>query len=217
VFSDAVLSRIANEGLAEFCDVFFDTGAFDVAEARRVLTAAARYGLKPRVHADQIAQIGASRLAAEITARSADHLERVDDESIAALKAAGTVAVLLPGCSLFLGVEQAPARGLLDADLPVALATDLNPGSSMIESLPLVMSLACTQMRMTPAEALVAATANAAAVLDRAGQIGTLSTGFAADLVILDVADYREWAYNVGRNCAATVIKRGQVVVGSQQ
>lgn len=214
VFGDKVLSQIARERLAEFCDVFCEVGAFDVSQSRRVLSRAAEHGLVPRVHADQITQMGASRLAAELRAVSADHLETIDEQSIRALRAAGTVAVLLPGCSFLLGVEQAPARTILDADLPVALATDLNPGSSMIESLPLVMSVACTQMRMTPAECLVACTANAAAALKRADRLGAIAEGMQADLAVLDVPDYRDWPYHVGRNCASTVIKAGAVVAG---
>ena len=213
VVADAVFEQIKGEGLAEFCDVFCDRGAFDVAQSQRVLEAATRSGLKPRIHADQIAQMGASRLAARVGAVSADHLEAIDDGAIAALKRAGTVAVLLPACSFFLGVAQAPARKLIEADLPVALATDLNPGSSMIESMPLVMSIACTQMGMTPAEALTAATANAAAAIDRHHRVGAIATGMQADLLILDVPRLEQWAYHVGRNCVRAVIKRGRLVV----
>ena len=213
VLADDVFDQIRTEGLAEFCDVFCDDGAFDAAQSQRVLEAAARSGLKPRIHADQIAQMGASRLAARVGAMSADHLETIDDGGIEALKRAGTVAVLLPACSFFLGVAQAPARKLLEADLPVALATDLNPGSSMVESMPLVMSIACTQMGMTPAEALTAATANAAAAIDRHCRLGAIAAGMQADLLVLDVPRLEQWAYHVGRNCVRTVIKRGRLVV----
>jgi imidazolonepropionase len=213
VLADGVLQRIRDDGLAEFCDVFCEAGAFNVAQARRVLTAGAKFGLRGKVHADQIHQIGASMLAAELGAVSADHLEKVDAAGIAAMKSAGTVAVLLPGSSFFLGVQQAPARALLDADLPVALATDFNPGSSMIESLPLVMSIACAQMRMTPLEALVAATANGAAALGREDEIGAIEKGMKADLVVLDVPNVERWMYEVGRNCVRAVIKSGQLEV----
>ena len=212
VLDDAVLSRIRREGLAEFCDVFCERTAFDVARSRRVLTTAARFGLKPRLHADQINQMGATILAGEVGAISADHLETIDDEGVAALKAAGTVAVLLPGCSFYLGVKQAPARRLLEADLPVALATDYNPGSAMVESLPLVMSIACTQTRMTPTEALVAVTANAAAAIDRHDRLGAIKVGMQADLVVLDVPNHLRWAYEPGRNCVRSVVKAGRVV-----
>ncbi|MBI4719108.1 MAG: imidazolonepropionase [Planctomycetes bacterium] len=212
LFADAVLARLRDERLAEFCDVFCERTAFTVEQSRRVLAKAKRYGLRPKLHADQISQMGASALAGELAAVSADHLEHIDDHGIDALHGAETVAVLLPGCSFFLGVQQAPARRLLDADLPVALGTDYNPGSSMIESLPLVMSIACTQMRLTPLEALVAATANAAAAVDRHRRLGAVQPGMQADLVILDVPDHRRWMYEPGRNCVRTVIKRGQVV-----
>ncbi len=212
VLADEVFETIKAEGLAEFCDVFCERGAFNIEQSRRVLETAKRYGLTPRVHADQITQMGASRLAAEVGAVSADHLETTDDGGIEALKHAGTVGVLLPGCSFFLGVKQAPARQLIEADLPIALATDLNPGSSMIESMPLVMSIACTQMKVTPAEALVAATANAAAALRRHHRIGSITCGMQADLLILDVPALEHWPYHVGRNCVRTVIKLGRLV-----
>ena len=213
VLADEVLQQIVSQGLAEFCDVFCERSAFDVEQSRRVLETAGRHGLRPRVHADQITQMGASRLAAEVGAISADHLETTDRGGIEALERAGTVGVLLPGCSFYLGVEQAPAGELIEADLPVALATDLNPGSSMIESMQLVMSMACTQMRMTPAQALVAATANAAAAINRHQRIGAIAPGMQADLLILDVPGFEQWAYHVGRNCVKTVLKAGEVVL----
>jgi imidazolonepropionase len=212
VLDDAVLSRIRDEGLAEFCDVFCERTAFDLAQSHRVLSTAERFGLRPRLHADQITQMGATTLAGEVGAISADHLETIDDAGVAALKKAGTVAVLLPGCSFYLRVEQAPARRLLEADLPVALATDYNPGSAMLESLPLVMAIACTQMRMTPTEALAAATANAAAALNRQDRLGAIKAGMQADLIVLDVPNHLRWCYEPGRNVVQTVIKAGQVV-----
>ncbi len=213
VFDDKVLARLRDEQLAEFCDVFCETTAFTVEQARRVLTAAKRFGLRPKVHADQITQMGASTLAGELGAISADHLEKINDAGIAAMKRAGSVAVMLPGCSWFLGIEQAPARRLIDADLPVAVATDYNPGSSMVESLPLVMSIACTQMRMTPIEAVVAATANAATVVNRQDRLGGIRVGMQADLVVLDVPTVERWLYEPGRNCVYTVVKAGRAVV----
>jgi len=212
ILDDDVLSRIRDERLAEFCDVFCERTAFDVAQSRRVLTTAKRFGLRPKLHADQMTQMGASRLAGEVEAISADHLERIDGPGINAMKKAGCVAVLLPGCSFFLGVEQAPARRLIEAGLPVAIATDYNPGSAMIESLPLVMHIACTQMRLTPTEALVAATANAAAAINRHQRVGAIALGMQADLVILDVPNHRRWMYEPGRNGARAVVKRGVVV-----
>ncbi len=217
VLDEAVLARIRDEHLAEFCDVFCEHAVFDVEQARRVLTAAAKHGLKPRIHADQITQMGATVLAGEVGAVSADHLEVVDDAGIAAMKEAGTVAVLLPGCSFFLGVGQAPARQLLDADLPVALATDYNPGSSMVSSLPLVMSIACTQMGMTPTEAIIAATANAAVAVNRQDRVGAIAVGMQADLVVLDVPNHLRWCYEPGRNCVRAVIKAGLEVAISER
>jgi len=215
VLADSVLGRIRDESLAEFCDVFCERTAFDVPQSRRVLTAAARFGLRPKLHADQITQMGASKLAGEVGAISADHLETIDEAGLAALKSAGTIGVLLPGCSFYLGVAQAPARRILEADLPVAVATDYNPGSSMIESLPLVMSIAAVQARMTPSEVLAAVTANAAAAIDRHRRVGAIEVGMQADLVILDVPDFERWMYEPGRNCVRTVIKKGQVVASN--
>jgi imidazolonepropionase len=213
VLDDKVLERIRDEGLAEFCDVFCERTAFDIEQSRRVLLKAKGFGLKPRLHADQITGMGATALAGEVGAVSADHLETIDDAGIAAMKAAGTVAVLLPGCSFFLGVAQAPARRIIEAGLPVAVATDYNPGSSMIESLPLVMSIACTQARMTPTEAVVAATANAAAALHRQDRLGAIEVGMQADLLVLDVPTHRRWLYEPGRNCTRAVFKCGKLVV----
>ena len=216
VLDEGVLARIRDERLAEFCDVFCERTAFDVPQSRRVLTAARAYGMTPKLHADQITQLGASALAGEVGAVSADHLETIDDAGVAAMKGAGCVAVLLPGCSLFLGVAQAPARRIMDADLPVAVATDFNPGSAMIESLPQVMGIACTQMRMTPTEALVAATANAAAAVGRQDRLGAIVVGRQADLLVLDVPNHDRWLYEQGRNAVRHVIKRGETVVTNE-
>ena len=213
IAGEELLRQIADEGLACFCDVFCDKGAFTVEQARRVLERAARVGLKPKLHADELAQIGATRLAGELHAVSADHLETIDDGGIAALKSVGAVAVVLPGTSFFLGIEHCDARRLIDAGLPVALSTDCNPGSSMIESLPLVMNIACCQLRMPPVEVLTAVTANAAAAVDRHRRLGAIETGYDADLVILDAPTLDEWFYTPGRNRVKTVIKRGQVVL----
>ncbi len=207
-----LLGRIADEKLARFCDVFCDAGAFTVEQARRVLTRAADAGLKLKIHADELEQIGASRLAGELGAVSADHLERIDDAGIAALRAAGTIAVVLPGTSFFLGIEHCNARRLIDAGLPVALATDCNPGSCMIESLPLIMNIACCQLHMPPLEVLAAVTANAAAAIGEQRRIGAIAEGHDADLVVLDSRDLNEWFYTPGRDRVCAVIKRGEIV-----
>ncbi|GIK16967.1 MAG: imidazolonepropionase [Planctomycetota bacterium] len=215
VLADDVLATIRDERLAEFCDVFCERTAFDLPRSRRVLETGKRYGLRPKLHADQITQMGATRLAAEVGAISADHLEHVDDEALALMYRAGVIAVLLPACSFFLGVPQAPARRILDADVPVALATDCNPGSSMVESLPLTLTIACTQMRMTPVEALVATTANAAAALGRQDRLGAMRVGMQADLVLLDVPSVERWLYEPGRSAVRAVIKSGEIVAGA--
>ncbi|MBU0641304.1 MAG: imidazolonepropionase [Planctomycetes bacterium] len=212
IASEQLLSEIAREGLARFCDVFCDRGAFTVEQARRVLQRAAAAGLKPKLHADELAQIGATLLAGELAAVSADHLELIDEGGLAALKAAGAVAVVLPGTSFFLGIPHCDARRLIEADLPVALATDCNPGSSMIESLPLIMNIAACQLRMLPLEVLSACTANAAAALDLHKRRGAIARGFDADLVVLDTPSLEEWFYTPGRPRVQTVIKRGEIV-----
>jgi len=213
VASDAVFETLARERLAAFCDVFCETVAFSVEQSRRVLARARRAGLKLKLHADQLAQIGASRLAAELGATSADHLEQIDEAGIAALRDAGTIATVLPGCTFFLGAPHADARRMLAAGLPVAVATDLNPGSAHVESLPLVMNIACCQMRMSIEETLVACTANAAAALDLHHRLGAIAVGFDADLVALDCAHLAEWLYSPGRNRVRKVLKRGRLVL----
>lgn len=212
VTQPSVLETIRRERLAEFADVFCERGAFDVAQAERYLAACARFGLRAKVHADQLSQMGASALAARLDAVSADHLEHIDDAAIEAMKSACTIPVLLPGCSLFLNSRPADARRLIRAGLPVAVATDVNPGSCMIESLPLVMSLACTMLRMAPVEAAVACTANAAAAIGRVDRLGAIAVGSAADLLVLSVPSVERMCYEVGRPCVCAVIKSGRVV-----
>jgi len=212
VLNDAILSQIRRDGLAEFADAFCERGAFNIEQSRRFLAACAKHGLIPKLHADQITNTGATRLAVELNAASADHLECVDDASIRSLIGSRTIPVVLPGCSFFLNCERAPARKLIDAGLPVAIATDCNPGSSMIESLPLIMSMACTMLRMTPAEALAACTANAAAALRRADRIGAIAVGHQADLLILELSCLEKWPYQVGVNPVTTVISRGRAI-----
>jgi imidazolonepropionase len=212
VVSDELMGRIADEGLAEFVDVFCEESGFTVEESRRILLAGITRGLAGRIHADQITQMGASRLAAEVRCVSADHLERIDEGGIAALRSAGVIAGLLPGCSFYLGVPQAPARRLLDSGVRVAFATNYNPGSSMVESLPLVLSIACTQMRVTPSEALAGATSTAAAALRREKSLGRIEKGMVADLVVLGAPSVDQWLSEVGRGSVRTVLKRGRVV-----
>lgn len=208
-----LIPRVAREGLAEFCDVFCDRGAFTVGQARRILIAARACGLAPRVHAEQLARTGAARLAVELHAASADHLEQVNRSDIRALGASDTVATLLPGCCFHLGLHRyPPARELISAGAGVALATDFNPGTSPTLNMQMILSLACTQMRMSPAEAIAAATINPAYSLRRHKQIGSIEVGKFADLAVFDLADYREIPYYFGVNHCWLTLKRGEVI-----
>jgi imidazolonepropionase len=207
------IPQAALGGLAEFCDVFCDRGAFTVAQARRILTAARACGMMLRIHAEQLARTGAARLAVELRAASADHLEKINRADIRALAASDVACTLLPGCCFHLGLAQyGPARALLDAGAIVALATDFNPGTSPTLNMQMILSLACTQMRMTPAEAIAAATINGAYALRRHGQIGSLEVGKYADLAVFNLADHREIPYYFGVNHCCLVMKRGEIV-----
>jgi len=208
-----IIPTIASRGLAEFCDVFCDRGAFTPAQARRILTAARVCGLELRLHAEQLARTGGTRLAIDLHAASVDHLERVNRADIRALAGSDTVCTLLPGAVFHLGKSTyAPARALIDAGAVVALATDFNPGTAPSVSMPMVLSLACTQMRMTPAEAVAAATINAAHALRRADRLGSLEPGKQADLCAFELCDYREIPYYFGTNLCRWTLKRGQVI-----
>ena len=200
--------------LAEAADVFVERGAFDVAQARRYLEACREHGLALRLHGDQFTESGAIGLAIELGARSVDHLEATGPEGIAAIAASDVTAVLLPASALFLNRPMPPGRALVDAGAAVALATDFNPGSAFCESLPLVTSLAATQLRLSPAEALVACTVNPAHVLGRADRLGRIAPGYAADLVLLEAPDWRYLAYHLAGDVVATVIKDGTVAAG---
>ena len=194
-----MLPRVAAEKLAEYCDVFCEQGVFTTDESWQILSAARCHGLGLRVHADQLSLSGGAKLAAELNATTADHLEHTDVTGIMALHAAKVQPVLLPGSVYALGSSQYPAaRQMIDAGLAVVLATDFNPGSSPTPSMTMVLSLACTQMKMTPAEAISAATINAAYSLGRGGEIGSLEKGKRADFVIHEASDYRELAYFFG-------------------
>jgi imidazolonepropionase len=198
--------------VAEAADVFLERGAFDAEHARRYLGACKRSGLALRLHGDQFSEAGAVPLALELGAHSIDHLEATGPDGVAALAGGDVVAVLLPASALFLGRPMPPARALVDAGAAVALATDFNPGSSFCESIPLVCSLAATQLRLTPAEALGACTVNAAHVLRRADRVGRLAPGYAGDAVLLDAPDWRYVAYHLGGDIVHTVIVAGEVV-----
>lgn len=210
---ERLIPEVALAGLAEFCDVFCDRGAFNVRQARCILAAARACGLVPRIHAEQLARTGAARLAVELEAASADHLEKISRGDVRALADSSVVATLLPGCCFHLGLSRyAPARALIDAGAAVALATDYNPGTSPTVSLPMVMSLACAQMRMTPAEVIAASTINAAFSLRRHRHIGSIEVGKYADLAVFDVEDYREIPYYFGVNHCVMTLKHGEVI-----
>ncbi|HSY72717.1 MAG TPA: imidazolonepropionase, partial [Alloacidobacterium sp.] len=207
---DEMLPRVAREHLAEFCDVFCESKVFSVEQAKRVLAAAKQYGLELRVHADQFTSGGAVELAASLHAKTVDHLEQTTAESIEVMKQAGVQPVLLPGSVYAIGSQKyAPARAMIEAGLPVVIATDFNPGSSPTASMPMILSLACTQMKMTPAEAVTAATINAAWSLNRGQEIGSLEPGKVADFVVHDAEDYRELAYFFGGHRAHAVFAGG--------
>jgi imidazolonepropionase len=213
-YLDFALAEVlpAAADLAEAADVFVERGAFDVDQARRYLTACRAAGLELRLHGDQFTEQGAIGLAVELGARSVDHLEATGADGIRALAASNAVGVLLPASALFLGRPMPPARALVDAGAAVALATDFNPGSSFCESLPLVCSLAATQLRLAPAEGLAACTVNAAHVLGRADRIGRLAPGFRADVVLLDAPDWRYLAYHLGGGLVTQVVRGGELV-----
>lgn len=209
-----MIPAVAGESLARFCDVFCEEGVFTVEQSRRVLEAGSEHGMEPKLHADELHPSGGAELAAELHARSADHLVCASDEGIRALADAGVTAVLLPGTTLSLGgTVYAPARRMIDAGVAVALATDCNPGSSMTESMQIIVSLASMMLRMTPAEAVVAATVNAAHAVAADDDVGTITPGKLADLVVWEVDDHRGIPYHYGVNLARIVVKRGRVVV----
>ena len=209
---DEMLPRVAQEKLAEYCDVFCEARVFSTDESRTILSAARSHGLELRIHADQLSLSGGAKLAAELNTATADHLEHADAEGIAALKSAGVQPVLLPGSVYALGSNRyPPARDMIDAGLAVVLATDFNPGSSPTPSIPMVLSLASTHMKMMPAESITAATINAACSLARVEELGSLEPRKVADFVIHDCDDYRELAYFFGIEHAWKVYTRGRL------
>jgi imidazolonepropionase len=213
LLTDKLIPEVAAQQLAEFCDVFCDRGAFSPNEAKKILAAGKQHGLSPRLHAEQLTRSGATQLGVQLEAASCDHLKQVNKADIRALAKSNTVATLLPGCDFHLGLKKyAPARALIDAGAIVALATDYNPGTSPTVSMPMILSLACSQLRMSPAEATVAATLNAAYSVKREKRIGSLETGKQADIAVFDVDDYREIPYYFGVNKCWMTLKKGQPV-----
>jgi imidazolonepropionase len=209
---EQMLPEIARCELAEFCDVFCEKGAFTPAESERILTRARDLGFRLKLHADEFSSLGGAELAAELGAVSADHLLCITAAGIEAMARSGTVATLLPGTAFFLGMPYAPARKLIEHGVAVTLASDCNPGTCPTENLPLVGTIACTQMKMLPAEAVTALTLNAAAALGRSDRLGSLEVGKQADLIVCDAPNFRHLIYYFGVNHVVRVIKRGRVV-----
>jgi imidazolonepropionase len=217
--TDAYVDVLCNEQipvvgerkLAVFCDVFCEKGYFDVAQSRRILETARAHGLKLKIHAEEFCDLGGATLAGELGAISADHLLNISDDGIAALKAGGTVATLLPGTAFYLRIKDyAPANKLMAAGVPVALATDFNPGSCVIDNLQLIMALACLQMNMQPVDVFKAVTLHAAMALDVQHDRGSLSVGKRADIAIFDVGNYNELLYRMGSNLLSDVFVAGR-------
>jgi len=217
-FLDAICAELipsaAQTGIVEYCDVFCEGGAFSPEESRRILESGLRHGLRSKIHAEQKSHSGGALVAADLRACSADHLEYAEEEDLRALARAGTIAVLLPGAALFTREERRPlTRRMVELGVPIALGTDFNPGSSPIWSMSTIIGLACLLFHLTPAEALVAATVNAACALGRHQRVGSIEPGKQGDLIILGVPSYRYIPYYFGASLVETVMKRGQIVV----
>jgi imidazolonepropionase len=213
-----MMPKIRRRRLARFADVHYERGAFSLEQARRYLTAARDLGFLLKIHAHQFSHSGAVRLAVEMGAVSADHLDYSEDDDARMLAGSATIATLLPGAVFHLGLERyAPARALIDAGAAVALATDFNPGTSPTCNMQIILSLACTQMRMTPAEAITAATINGAHALACGDRVGSIEAGKRADLVMFDTSDYREIPYHFGVNLVAMTMKKGAVLCATEK
>ncbi|MBC8535352.1 imidazolonepropionase [Feifania hominis] len=210
---EQMIPLVAKERLAEFCDIFCETGVFSAEESRRILTAAREHGLKTKIHADEIDAIGGAVLAGELPTHSAEHLIAADDEGLAAMARGGTIAVVLPATSFYLGKPFARVQDMMSLGIPVAVASDFNPGSSPNLSLQLPMNLACYQYKMTPEQVLTAVTLNAAAAIGRAETVGTVEPGKKADLVLWDAPDLDFIFYRYGNNQVRTVVKNGTVMI----
>ena len=211
---EEMMPKVKEQGIAKFCDVFCEADTFTAEESRQVLEAGLKYGLRPKIHADEIEAIGGSVLAGEIGAISAEHLIVCPPEGIESMARGGVVACLLPATSFYLGATFAPARDMVNAGVPVAMATDFNPGSCPCLNLQFVINLGCLKYKLTPEEVLTAVTLNAAAAIDMAGQVGSVEPGKQGDLVIWDAPDLDYICYRMGSNLAKTVVKKGAVVVG---
>ena len=209
---EEMMPAVKEQGIAKFCDVFCEADTFTVEESRKILEAGLKYGLRPKIHADEIEAIGGSQLAGEIGAISAEHLIVCPPEGIESLARGGVIACLLPATSFNLGATFAPARAMVEAGVPVAMATDFNPGSCPCLNLQFVINLGCLKYKLTPEEVLTAVTLNGAAAIDMASQVGSVEVGKLGDLVIWDAPDLDYICYRVGSNLAKAVIKRGRLV-----
>ncbi len=212
LITNKMLPYIGERQLAIFCDVFCDEGYFDLHQTEQILLEAKRFGLIPKVHADQLCAIGGTELGIQMNAASVDHLEHLTANGLEALKKSSTIATVLPGASFFLNHPYAPARSIIDANIPLAIATDFNPGSSMSFSMPMTMTIACTQMKITPEEAITACTLNGAAALGLSHETGSIEVGKQADIVLYDVPNYNYIPYHYGINLAWKIIKNGTVL-----
>ncbi len=206
---EKMIPYISKKKLAIFCDVFCEKGYFSVEDSEKILKTGKEFGLLPKIHADELNSFAGAELAGRIGAVSADHLEHISDDGIEALKQAGVVAVLLPGVSFFLNHQYAPARKIIDNGVPVAIASDFNPGSCMSYSMQMMMTIACTHMRMSPEEVITASTINAAAALNLSDEIGSIDIGKRGDVIILDIPNYKFLPYHFGENHVYRVVKNG--------
>ena len=217
LLTEEMIPEVAQERLAEFCDVFCEEKAFTLEESKKILETGRRYGLKPKIHADQLSPGGGAELAAEVRACSADHLDFASPEGVRKMAEKGVTAVLLPGASFFLSMQKyPPARDMIEQGVAVSLATDLNPGSSMTESLPMMMTMGCTMYKLLPREVIQATTIHAARSMGREKEIGSLEVGKQADLLILDIPNYRYLPYHFGVDHVEYVIKKGKIVYHRQ-
>jgi imidazolonepropionase len=209
---ETMLPYVGKKKLASFCDVFCEKGYFEPDESEKILREGMRWGMAVKIHAEELTAFGGAELAGRLGAVSADHLECISEKGITALRDSGVIATLLPGVSFNLKSAYAPARRMIDQNLAVAIASDFNPGSCMSYSMPMMMTIACTQMKMTPEEALSSATLNGAAALGLSSTHGSVEAGKAADLLIADVPDYRFLAYHYGSNHIRRTVKNGTLL-----
>ena len=209
---ERMLPHIAKRKLAQFCDVFCELGYFSLEETQHILEKARSHGLALKLHADEFNSIGATQLAAKLRAASVDHLEHISDDAMGQLRQGTTIAVVLPGVSFFLRNPYAPARKMIDAGIPVAIASDFNPGSCMSFSMPMMMTIACTQMSMTPEETITASTLNGAAAIGLSDQVGSIEVGKRADIILFEIPNYQYLPYHFGANLVSKVIKNGTIL-----